>query len=73
MDTHARLQQLLRDADGRSTNFQKSAVWHSPQSVISSEETQSLPLQPLRRYAKDSASLCHSSLLTLIWWNSPQT
>nr|DAG02547.1 MAG TPA: hypothetical protein [Siphoviridae sp. ctneY2] len=57
------------NADGRSTNFQKSAVWHSPLSETSSEEIQFLPLRPLRRYAEDSASLCRSSSLTPIWSN----
>lgn len=67
MDTHARLQQLLRERGWRSTNYQKSAVWHSLPSVTYSEEILFPPLRPLRRYVKDSASLCRSSLPIQTW------
>ena len=57
-------------ADGRSTNFQKSAVWHNPRLVTFSEETRFLPLRPLRRYAEDSASLCRSFSLIPIEYSA---
>ena len=64
MDTHTRLQQLLRERGWTEYKLSKSAAWHSPLSVIFSEGTPFHLLRLLRRYVEVLASLCHSSSQT---------